>query len=48
MSFKPKLILFFLLILTSLSFIWGVGVGVYKWFPYFYLMEAKQSVIQKK
>ena len=29
-------------------FIWGVGVGVYKWFPYFYLLEAKQTLIPNK
>jgi len=41
MNFKPKLILFISLI-SIFSFIWGTGVGVYKWFPYFYVLEAKQ------
>ena len=38
---KSKFI-FFILIISIFSFIWGMGVGVYKWFPYFYLQEAKQ------
>ena len=38
---KSKFI-FFILIISISSFIWGVGVGIYKWFPYFYLQEAKQ------
>ena len=48
MNFKSKLFFFFLLILISSSFVWGVGVGVYKWFPYFYLIEAKQVLVPKK
>lgn len=39
---KSKFI-FFILIISIFSFIWGMGVGVYKWFPYFYLQEAKQN-----
>ncbi len=48
MKLKSKLFFFFLLILFSSSFVWGVGVGIYKWFPYFYLIEAKQLLMPKK
>tara|TARA_B100000674_G_C37814886_1_gene902908 strand:+ start:1 stop:1101 length:1101 start_codon:yes stop_codon:yes gene_type:complete len=39
---KSKKIVLFILIFSSLSFSWGLGIGVYKWFPYFYLLEFKQ------
>ncbi len=39
---KSKKFVFFILIISTFSFIWGLGIGVYKWFPYFYLLEAKQ------
>ena len=48
MKLKSKLFFFFLFILFSSSFVWGVGVGIYKWFPYFYLIEAKQLLMPKK
>lgn len=49
MKLKPKLIIFIFLISIS-SFIWGTAVGVYKWFPYFYVLEIKQffTPIKKK
>lgn len=47
MSLKPKLILI-AVIISVFSFIWGTGVGVYKWFPYFYVLEVKQFLISNK
>ena len=47
-EFKIKLIFFILIILIPSFFIWGIGVGVYKWFPYFHLLEAKQVLIPNK
>ena len=38
---KSKYI-FFVLIMSTFFFIWGLGVGVYKWFPYYNLQNAKQ------
>ena len=38
---KSKYI-FFVLIMSTFFFIWGLGVGVYKWFPYSNLQNAKQ------
>ena len=38
---KSKYI-FFILIISTFFFIWGLGVGVYKWFPYSNLQNAKQ------
>ena len=48
MNSKSKLIFFILIILIPSFFIWGIGVGVYKWFPYFHLLEAKQVLIPNK
>ena len=48
MSTKSKLIFFFLSLLMAVFFIWGVGVGMYKWFPYFYLLETKKILIQNE
>lgn len=39
---KSKKFVFYILIISTFSFIWGLGIGVYKWFPYFYLLEVKQ------
>ncbi len=47
MNPKSKFI-FFVLVILTFSFIWGVGVGVYKWFPYFHLLELKKLVIPNK
>jgi len=47
MNSKSKFI-FFILIISIFTFIWGVGVGVYKWFPYFYLLEVKQNFTPSK
>ena len=47
MSSKSKLILI-AIIISVFSFIWGAGVGVYKWFPYFYVLEVKQFLISNK
>lgn len=41
MNSKSKFIFFISVILIS-SFIWGVGVGVYRWFPFFHLLEVKK------
>ena len=38
---KSKYI-FFVLIMSTFFFIWGLGIGVYKWFPYSNLQNAKQ------
>ena len=38
---KSKYI-FYVLIMSTFFFIWGLGVGVYKWFPYSNLQNAKQ------
>ena len=38
---KIKLI-FVIFAISIFSFAWGIGSGVYKWFPYFYLLEAKK------
>lgn len=47
MSSKTRLTLF-ILIISMFSFVWGTGVGIYKWFPYFYVLEAKQFLIPNK
>ncbi len=47
MSLKSKFIIFILIISMS-SFIWGVGVSVYKWFPFFQLIELKKLFIINK
>jgi len=47
MSSKPKFILI-VIIISMFSFIWGAGIGVYKWFPYFYFLEAKQFLISNE
>tara|TARA_B100000900_G_C20552452_1_gene705339 strand:- start:394 stop:1500 length:1107 start_codon:yes stop_codon:yes gene_type:complete len=48
MNSNLKLIFFIAVILSSIFFILGVGVGVYKWFPYQFLLKAKQILIQDK
>ena len=47
MSSKPKSFLI-VLIVSMFSFIWGAGIGIYKWFPYFYLLEVKQFLTFNK
>jgi hypothetical protein len=33
------------LFFSSMFFIWGLGSGLYKWFPFFYLLEVKKFVL---
>ena len=41
---KIKIVLISLFF-SSMFFIWGLGSGLYKWFPFFYLLEIKRFVL---